>query len=278
MSYKTIAVHLDDDPRCPDRIALAADLARRFQGRVVGIAPIGVPDVILTLNSTVPDGVELVALSMAHLRTRAEASAQAFAAQCKPLDIAFESRVVGAEALDAMVEHGRCSDLIVVGQTDRNRAAGGVAFDLLPQVLLHMGPPVLVVPYAGVFTSIGHHALVAWKNTSEAADALRSALPLLCTGRRVSLVEIVSTRTVPADFDSLQLATAWLKSHGIACEGHREIDLAGVGDQLLSRASEIGADLIVSGAYGHSRLREWVLGGVTRHLLEHMTLPTLFSH
>jgi nucleotide-binding universal stress UspA family protein len=278
MSYKTIAVHLDDGPRCQVRIALAADLARRFGGRIVGIAPTGVPDVILTLNSAVPDGVELVALSVAQLRAQAEAATQSFATQCKALDVAFESHTVNAESVDAMVQHGRCSDLIVVGQTDRNRAAEGVAFDFPQQVLLHSGPPVLVIPYAGVVTSVGHHALVAWKETSEAANALRCALPLLRDAQRVSLVEIVSTPTTPSDFDSLLLATAWLKSHGILCEAHREIDLAGVGDQLLSRASEIGADLIVSGGYGHSRLHEWLLGGVTRHLLEHMTVPTLFSH
>ena len=83
MSYKTIAVHLDDGPRCAARIALAADLARRFGGRLVGIAATGVPDVILSLNSAVADGIELVALSASHLRESAEASAQAFDAQCE---------------------------------------------------------------------------------------------------------------------------------------------------------------------------------------------------
>jgi nucleotide-binding universal stress UspA family protein len=278
MSFKTITVHLDDGPRCAMRVALAARIAVRFEGRLLGIAPTGIADVILTMNRAVPDSVDLVALSAAHLRQRAEATAQAFDAQCRALDVAAESRVVGAEAVDAMVEHGRCSDLIVVSQTDRNRTADGVAFDFPQQVLLHAGPPVLVVPYAGEFTSVGSHVLVAWKATQEAANALRSALPLLCTARRVSLVEIGPAREVAADSDSLLLAKAWLQSHGIACEAHREIDLAGVGDQLLSRASEIGADLLVSGGYGHSRLCEWVLGGVTRHLLAHMTVPTLFSH
>ena len=94
----------------------------------------------------------------------------------------------------------------------------------------------------------------------------------------MSVVEIAEVRDRPRKDDSLALAASWLEAHGIACKAHREIDLAGAGDQLLSRASEIGADLIVSGGYGHSRLREWVLGGVTRHLLEHMTVPVLFSH
>jgi nucleotide-binding universal stress UspA family protein len=278
MSFKTLAVHLDDGPRCAMRVAVAADLARRFEGRLVGIAPTALADVILSINGIVPDSIDLVALSAAHLRKRAEETARAFDAQCRRLDVVAESRVVSAEAVDAMVEHGRCSDLIVVGQTDRNHTPDGLAFDFPQQVLLHAGPPVLVVPYAGEFTSVGNHVLVAWKAAQEAANALRSALPILRAARRVSLVEIGPCREVAADCDPLLLAKAWLESHGIACQAHREIDLAGVGDQLLSRAFEIGADLIVSGGYGHSRLREWVLGGVTRHLLAHMTVPTLFSH
>jgi nucleotide-binding universal stress UspA family protein len=278
VSYKTIAVHLDSGPRCPARIALAARLAKRFDGRVVGIAPTGVPDVILTMNRAVPDGAELVALSASHLRQRAEATAQAFDVQCKTLGVSCESQVVVDEPVDAMVSHGSCSDLIVVGQTDRCHGADGVAFDFPQQVLLHAGPPLLVVPYAGTFTSVGRHVLIAWKGTREAANALRSAIPLLRMAERVMLIEIGEIRARPAEDDSLALAATWLGSHGIACEAHREIDLAGIADQLLSRAADIGADLIVSGGYGHSRLREWVLGGVTRRLLEHMTVPTLFGH
>ena len=182
MSFKTIAVHLDDGPRCATRVVLAASLATRFEGKLIGIAPTGVPDVILGMNSALPDGLEVIALSLAHLRERAEATAQAFDAQCKALGIRAESRLVVEEALDAMVEHGRCSDLIVVGQTDRHQAPDGLAFDFPQQALLHAGPPVLVVPYAGVFASVGQNVLVAWKGTREAANAVRNALPLAALG------------------------------------------------------------------------------------------------
>ena len=278
MSFKAITVHLDDGPRCAMRVALAARLAVRFEGRLVGVAPTGVPDVVLTMTSAVPDALEVVALTAAHLRKRAETTARAFDAQCKGLDVPAESRVVVEEAVDATVDHGRCSDLIVVGQTDRHHTPDGLAFDFPQQVLLHAGTPVLVVPYAGAFPSVGRNVLVAWKGTRESAIALRNALPLLRGAQRVSVVEIAEVRDLPRKDDSLALAASWLEAHGIACKAHREIDLNGAGDQLLSRASEIGADLIVSGGYGHSRLREWALGGVTRHLLEHMTVPVLFSH
>ena len=278
MSFRTIAVHLDDGVRCAVRVALAARVAVAFEGRLVGIAPTGVPDVVVTMNSAVPDGVELVALSAAHLRQRAEAIARTFDVQCKALHVAAKSRVVVQEAVDAMTDQGRCSDLIVVGQTDRDHMPDGLAFDFPQQVLLHAGPPLLVVPYAGNFATIGRHVLIAWKGTREAGNAVRNALPLLLGAREVSLIEIGAVGDVPAGDDTLAAASTWLRSHGVACKGHREPELGGAGDQLLSHAAEIGADLIVCGAYGHSRLREWVLGGVTRHLLEHMTVPVLFSH
>jgi len=177
-----------------------------------------------------------------------------------------------------MVQHGRCGDLIVVGQTDRNLPRDGVALDFPQQVLLHAGPPVLVVPYTGLFAGVGQGVLVAWKGTRESANALRNALPLLRSARRVSLVEVGEAPDPAAGDDALVSAKAWLESHGIEVRAHRELAFAGVGDQLLSRAADIDADLIVCGGYGHSRLREWVLGGVTRHLFEHMTVPVLFSH
>jgi nucleotide-binding universal stress UspA family protein len=272
-------VHLDSGPRCATRVTLAARLAMRHGSRLVGVAPTGVPDVIVAMNSAVSDAIECIALSAADLRENAAAAARAFERECRRAGVAsFEAEVVVDEAVDAVVRVGRCSDVIVVGQTDVAAPVEGVAFDFPQQVLLHAGPPVLVVPYAGTFSSLGERVLVGWKDTREASRALRDALPLLRDARHVSLVEVGPVRTDASGDRSLAAASAWLDSHSIPFDAHREIGLAGVGDQLLSRASDLGADLIVCGGYGHSRLREWALGGVTRHLLAHMTLPTLLSH
>ena len=279
MTYKTIVAHLDVGARCAARVDLAIQLARRFDARLVGIAATGLPDVIVTMNSAIPDALECVALSAATLRQNAEAAAGAFEAQCRNAEIAsFESRVIVEEALDAVVRHGRCSDLLVLGQTDVASPIDGIAFDFPQQVLLHAGPPALVVPYTGRFATVGRRALVAWKDTREAAHALRDALPLLRDAEKVSLIEIGLAVAPNGADDSLRSAWAWVASHEVAVEAHRELDFAGAAEQLLSRATDLSVDLIVCGAYGHSRLREWVLGGVTRHLLGHMTVPTLFSH
>jgi nucleotide-binding universal stress UspA family protein len=279
MSYKTITVHLDAGPRCATRVALAARLAVRHGSRLVGIAPTGLPDVIVAMNSAVPNAIECIALAAADLRANADAAARAFEKECRRAGVvSFEAEAVIDEAVDAMVDRGRCSDLVVVGQADTGAPVDGVAFDFPQQVLLHCGPPVLVVPYAGTFASLGERVLIAWKDTREAARALRDAQPLLRDARHVSLVEVGPVRTDGTGDGSLEAASAWLDSHSIPFEAHREIDLAEVGVQLLSRASDLGVDLIVCGGYGHSRLREWALGGVTRHLLGHMTVPTLLSH
>jgi hypothetical protein len=171
-----------------------------------------------------------------------------FEQECRRAGVAsFRAEIVIDEAVDAVVRLGRCSDLVVVGQTDVGAPIQGVAFDFPQQVLLHAGPPVLVVPYAGTFGSLGERVLVGWKDTREAARALRDALPLLRDARHVSLVEV---GPVPGDArgkDSLEAASAWLDSHSIPVAAHREIELAGVGDQLLSRAADLDAD--------HRRLR-----------------------
>ena len=279
MSYRTIAVHLDAGPRCATRVALAARLAARHGSRLVGIAPTGLPDVIVAMNSAVVEAIDCIALAAAELRENADAAVRAFEKECRRARIAsFEAEAIVDEAVDAMVERGRCSDLIVVGQTDTGAPIDGLAFDFPQQVLLHAGPPVLVVPCAGTFASLGERVLIGWKDTREAARALRDALPLLRDARHASLVEVEPAAANAAGDGSLEAAAAWLDSHSIPFDAHREIARADVGEQLLARARALGADLIVCGGYGHSRLREWALGGVTRHLLGHTTVPTLLSH
>ena len=280
MSYKTVTVHLDSSSRCAPRVELAARIAAAHRGRLVGIAPVGIPDVILSLNGAVPDTLDLVALSSAYLRSRAEALARSFdASAAARASIACESRIVDAEPVDALCGRGRCSDLIVIGQTDRSETVDGVAFDLPQQVLVHAGAPVLVVPYAGTFETVGQHVLVAWKDTREAARAVRDALPMLARAKQVTLVEYDEGRSADGDPDAgLEPLQAWLRDHGIDAQARREPASDNVGDALLSLATDQCADLVVMGAYGHSRLREWALGGMTRHLLEHMTVPVLMSH
>ena len=279
MTYKTLLVQLDAGARCPARIALAAQLAGAFGSHVVGVAATGLPDILVTMNSAVPDGVEFMQVTENFLRERAEAVASMFEQQLAAAGVPHESRVVKGGTIETIGRLGRCSDLVLVGQDEPDAPVDGTAHDLPEQAMLLSGCPVLVVPYAGRFQTVGTRALIAWKDTREAARAIREALPLLRGASHVELVEVVEGRAASAAARStLGDAQAWLARQGIAAEARLEPVAGDVGETLLSRAADASADLLVMGAYGHARIREWVLGGATRHLLGHMTLPTLMAH
>jgi nucleotide-binding universal stress UspA family protein len=180
MSNKIVLVALDAGPRCAARVALAARLAARHGSHLIGLAPTGLPDVIVSMNSAVPDAVACIQLSASFLRGPAGTVARAFEQQAAAAGVAsFEARVVEDEPLDAVVRVGRCCDLVVVGQTDPRTNVEGVARDFPQQVVLHTGTPVPIVPFAGSFAAPGQRVAIAWKGTREAARALHDALPLL---------------------------------------------------------------------------------------------------
>jgi len=280
MNIKTIGVHLDAGPHCAARVELAIRIATAQGAHLVGLAPTGLPDVLATMSSAVPDGIEFIALSARFLRERADAAASEFVERARSAGVAsHEARVDVAEPLDAIVRHALWSDLLVVGQTDRRASPDGVAWDFPQQAVLHAGCPVLVVPHSGDFAAIGERVLIAWKGTREAVRAVRDALPILRAAQRVVLIEVADDAP-PTDAQRIALldVQAWLNRHGVESEVRLESGNDAAGDVLLSRAADFESDLIVMGAYGHSRVREWILGGVTRHLLNHMTVPTLMSH
>ena len=139
---------------------------------------------------------------------------------------------------------------------------------------------MLILPYVGNFATIGERALIAWDETREATRAVNDALPLLA---RAKTVTVITVFTQQSEFErahvGLRRVVHHLERHGIPARAEEAIrgDLA-ISDVLLSRAADLGADLIVAGAYHHSQLREALLGGVSRELLQHMTVPVLMSH
>jgi nucleotide-binding universal stress UspA family protein len=140
------------------------------------------------------------------------------------------------------------------------------------RLAIESGRPMLVVPCAGRYPEIARHIVIAWKPTREAARAVFDALPLLKSAKTVQLLEVNQNR------DNSGI-TAALRRHGIKATRRSMVapDIS-VGDEILSRLADHGADLLVMGAYGHSRIGELVFGGVTRHIARHMTAPTLWSH
>jgi nucleotide-binding universal stress UspA family protein len=167
------------------------------------------------------------------------------------------------------------ADLLILGQRQEDDPADSeVPADFVPNVLAQSGRPALILPYAGRVDTVGRTVLVAWKETREAARAVSCALPLLSRAAQVHVV----AHGEGVD-EALRSLERYLGAHGVRATLHaggaEEPDM---GNALLSRAADLSADLLVMGAYGHSRAREWILGGATRTILQTMTLPVLMAH
>ena len=189
-----------------------------------------------------------------------------------------EWRVVSGKVSETLVRQARQADLVILGQVNPDHPPPPEGRQLVEDVLMTSGRPILVIPYIGHFQTVGSRILVGWNNSREAARAVNDAIPLLAKAASVTILEVSPRRPATDDATGADI-TRHLAHHGIRAETIRTV-LAGtsVPDLLLNYAADVSADLLVIGGYGHSRLRELVLGGVTRELLRHMTLPVLMSH
>jgi nucleotide-binding universal stress UspA family protein len=190
-----------------------------------------------------------------------------------------EWRALDRTDLAELIQLAKAADLAVLGQYSGDDS-GSVTWPRPDDLLIDSGRPVLVVPYAGIFAHVGRRVLVAWDGTREANRALHDALPLLGGAEAVTVMHVGSRQAgLDRDRPWLERIVRHLGRHGI--EARAEETPAGdiaISDALLSRAFDLGADMIVAGAYHHSPLRESLLGGVSRGLLDHMTVPVLMSH
>ena len=167
-------------------------------------------------------------------------------------------------------------DLVIAGRPDPN--SDGAYAPALEAALFEAGRPVLVVP-PGYDGAIGTKTMIGWSGQRECARAMTAALPLLASAEAVEVVHLNGgDGTSKRHIDDPHAVVAWLTLHGVDARS-REVPMTeGPGDSLLSTAAEAGADLLVMGGYGHSRLREFVLGGATREVLAHTGLPVLMAH
>ncbi len=210
--------------------------------------------------------------------TRAELAEQRFREQLSAQGLAGDWLLIDGAGTDAVIEFAKSADLAVLGQYERS---GATRNTLRPEeVALASGRPVLILPYAGSFPTVGERALVAWDGTREASRALHDALPLIAEAENVTVVSVVGAENERERTQtSLDRVVRHLERHDIPARAETIVrGELGVSDILLSRASDLAADLIVAGAYHHSPYREALFGGVTRDLLDHMTVPVLMAH
>ena len=278
MAFKTILVHLDSSRRCAERVGLAALWARVHGGRLVGLVPTGLLDGSIPAEALRRGAPDFISASADFLRGRAERISREFREQLGD-SVPHEVRVVDAPAVDALVRHGRTSDLVVLGQHDADDPECESTQEDLPlRVLMEAGVPLLIVPFAGHFAQIPQAAVLAWDGSREAAAAIRSAVPTLQLMRSVTVLSFGRPDEVAGDALLMPPLLQFLRSHGIRANGRREVSDIDTGDALLSRLTDLGADLLVMGGYGHSRFRALLLGGATRRILGSMTVPVFMAH
>lgn len=272
MSYKTILVHLDDNPRRAERLSLAFELAARFDAQLVALFALDaarIPSYALAEAGPVMREIE------ARRRTEAARGAEAEFRRAERPGARAEWRVSEQDAFAAVRLSARYADLVVLGQPEPEN---GAARAFAEELLLSAGRPLLFVPYAGRFRDAGKRVLVAWNASREAARAVSDALPILAKAQSVEVVAFDPDGDDHGEQPGADIAL-FLARHGVKASAARQsapdID---VGSQILSRAADANADLIVMGGYGHSRLRELALGGATRTVLESMTVPVLMAH
>ncbi len=274
MSLKTIVVHIDSTPRCGTRIQLAAQLAIGFDAHLIGVAPTGWSPLVVVAGVSDPM-LPVAPVETEPAKARCEAALAAFEAQVRSLGVAsVETRLVEQEDGLALATHGWCSDLIIVGQTRGVDIERPARSDFPEWVMLNCPVPVLVVPARGEFATVGTRVAVAWNGSSEARRAIASALPVLRKADKVHLLMIDAGEDI---IDSIDMGP-YLARHGVNLEVDINSSSRDVGQALIAASADCGADLLVMGAYGRSRMREMLMGGASRAVLESMQLPVWMAH
>lgn len=276
MTYSTLMVHLDLGGSNEGPLRIAADLARRFGARVIGIA--ACQPVLISYG----DGYmspEVMEQDRDEIEKETEEAATEFHAALTGTTSQLEWRSAATSLVlaDYLADQARAADLIITGpdkgqsQLDPSRRLN------IGELVMRAGRPVLVVPPTAVELSL-EHAVIGWKEARETRRAVLDALPLLRKAGRVTVVEISAEVEMADARDHLEDVVSWLKRHGVAADF---LAAPATGDdtaQLDAIARDRDAGLLVAGAYGHNRLREWVLGGVTRDLLLRPSRCSLMSH
>jgi nucleotide-binding universal stress UspA family protein len=267
-------VHVDVDAELGARVRIAAELARRFDAHLIGVggwAPMSVFLAEQAKSDPAPSEPHLQ-----DMKSLLDLKGRQFCAAIGGERRRVEWRSMLDFPTDAMLREARAADLVIVGNAAENRDP----FRALDPaaVLLKAGRPALIVP-EGVSALRAEHVVIGWKDTREARRAVRDALPLLQRASRVTIVEACPLGQDEAALGRLDDVARYLTRHRIETGSRVMLEQRGSGaEQLLRIAHDENADLLVAGAYGHSRLGEWAFGGMTWELLATSPICCLMSH
>ena len=273
MPYAAVMIYIEGEGMPEQRVRLAAGLAGRFTAALIGVSALAIPPPIVA-DGMVMDGVTDVDIKLmeAKLADRGKWF-RGIAGEDHP-ELEWRSEL--DFPTEAVARAARSADLVVIG---RDKMRGSAYISLDPgEALLKMGRPTLVVP-EGVSALRAEHVVIGWKDTREARRAVQDSLPFLQQAARVTIVEACGEGEEKTALGRLDDVTRYLTRHRIKGGPKVMLEQKGSGaEQLIRIAHEERADLLVTGAYGHSRLGEWVFGGMTRDLLATSPICCLMSH
>lgn len=280
MTYKTILVHLADVDRVGRVLDAAVSLARVTQGHLIGLG-------------VMPPFVVVPAMDGTGVTVSVDQHREAYQADMSRLKAAFQKATAGevfqsewceadasfATAAGIVVEQARTTDVVIASQQDPGWRYSSM-LEEPERIAIESGRPLILIPNKGKAALPPKRVTIAWNAQREAVRAVFDAMPLLRMAEAVDVVWINPEREpgVAGDLPAAELC-AMLSRQGIKSEASQASAIgADVGQELLRQAAAFGSDLLVMGCYGHSRLREFILGGASKHIIEHCNLPVLMSH
>lgn len=277
MAYKSILTLLDNTERCKGWTDYAIDMAKAHNAQLIGVAPREIASSLYVGDFMAANSAWLSELQVRIDADTSEAQA-AFTTLCQVKGLErFESYIIDGASIEVMRHQAMYCDLIILGQYYPGSSTPGGVAGMVESLLLTTGRPVLVVPALGTHSPVAGNVLIAWRETKESSIALRQSLPALSVADSVELVE-VTDKPNSAREQSAEKVVAYLALHGVAASYNQVVSGEDAGNMLLSHACDAGTGLMVMGGYGHTRLKEWALGGVTKTILDTMTVPVLMAH
>lgn len=279
MALKDLLVVVDDTDASEERVEVAARLAVAHDAHLTGLYIITHTAIPAFIEAEIPESVRQQQRDTEQAMADKAMALFNAAMQRNGLTARSEWRALRGDPTRLTAVHGRYSDLIIIGQVNPAREPD-LPVPLPEDLVFEAGRPLLVVPYAGRFPTVGERVLIGWNASREAARALSDAMPLLASAKRLTVMAVNPDTGADGMGDEPGADIArHLSRHFNRVEAtHISTRAVEPGDTILNTVADESCDLVVMGAYGRSRLRELILGGMTRYMLQHMTVPVLMSH
>jgi nucleotide-binding universal stress UspA family protein len=277
MTYRSMLVALDASPANPTRTQIAIALAKEFEAHLIGLAPVAAVDTpVLQAAAAMHD---YLSRASADLLAEAQDLAHRFHQRCEAAALpSFEALADRTSAPGSLIGHAQCTDLLILSSPDPRLAEHRQRLSDLEEMLLACPRPVLLLPSARAEPLGLGRVLLAWDGSRQSVRAMTDALPLLRRATSVALMHWRHPDDEGAPRERMACLRQWLAFQGVDAEVRDEVTPMPVGEALQHAATSLQADLVVMGAYGHARWAERLFGGVSRTLLQSMTVPVLMSH